>query len=295
MTVPIILGIVGAALLGAGFVVQQREAAHADASDGFSVSLVGRLMRRRVWWIGVAAMAGGYVLVGWSLGSGNLVLVEPLIASNLLFALLVAAAWARRRPMRRSILGALALAGGVAGFVAAGNPHGGRSVHIPVATWGWTGACVAGAVVGLVGWASRRDGAARAATLGAATGVLYGMQDALTRRVYGGLHDGLTPMLASWPVWTLVAVGALGVVMAQNAFDCAPLTASLPAISVGEPVVGIALGIVVFHSHVQTDVRSVCIEAASLAVMLVGAVAVSRARVVHVATAGEGVEWPRAA
>src|SRR5437763_1836436 len=49
-------------------------------------------MGRRLWWSGIASMAMGYVLIGVSLGTGNLVLVEPLIAANLIFALPAAAA-----------------------------------------------------------------------------------------------------------------------------------------------------------------------------------------------------------
>src|SRR3954452_6127501 len=120
MIVPVLLGIVGAAFLGTGFVVQQREAAQVASTDAFSVRLLWALMRRRLWWSGIAAMAIGYVLVGLSLGTGNLVLVEPLIAANLVFALPVAAAWCRRVPQRRSMLGAVGLAAGGGRFVFAG-------------------------------------------------------------------------------------------------------------------------------------------------------------------------------
>src|SRR5436309_1712135 len=81
-----VVGVVGAALLGSGFVIQQREASQTDVGDELSFRLLAQLMQRRVWWLGIASMAAGYVLAGWSLGSGNLVLVEPLLAANLLFA-----------------------------------------------------------------------------------------------------------------------------------------------------------------------------------------------------------------
>jgi drug/metabolite transporter (DMT)-like permease len=284
MILPVCLGLLGAAFLGSGFVVQQREAAHADAGSGLSLRLMAQLMRRRVWWAGVASMVIGYVLAGWSLGSGNLVLVEPLIAANLLFALPIAAMWCRQRPSWRSMLAALALAGGVSGFVIAARPNGGRSVAIPSNTWAGAGVCAAVLVAFATAMALRRRGDRRAAWLGAATGIVYGMQDSLTRRVYGGIADSAFDLLRSWPVWVLLAVGTLGVLLAQNAFDCAPLSASLPAISVCEPMTGIALGIVVFHSHVRTDPLSLALAAFSLAVMLIGAHAVSKSRVVQEAT-----------
>lgn len=283
---PVALGLVGAAFLGAGFVVQQREAAQIDPGTGISITLLLRLMRRRLWWLGVTSMMAGYVCAGWSLGSGNLVLVEPLIAANLLFALPIAAVWCRRKPSGRAMLAALALAGGVAGFVVAARPNGGRSVSIPATTWTFAGACAV-VVVGIaVGVALRRQGERRAVWLGIATGVVYGMQDSLTRRVYGGLAHGVLTVVTSWPIWVLLVVGFLGVLLAQNAFDAAPLAASLPAISVCEPMAGIALGIFVFHSHIRTDPLSLGFAAGSLVVMLIGAHAVSKSRVVHEATRG---------
>jgi drug/metabolite transporter (DMT)-like permease len=294
MILPICLGLLGAAFLGGGFVIQQREAAHADPGSGLSVRLLGQLARRRIWWAGVASMVIGYVLAGWSLGSGNLVLVEPLIAANLLFALPIAAMWCRQRPSWRAMLAALALAAGVSGFVIAARPNGGRSVSIPPNTWAAAGVIAAVLVAFATAMAFRRRGDRRAAWLGAATGIVYGMQDSLTRRVYGGIAGSAVDLLTDWPVWALLAVGTLGVLLAQNAFDCAPLSASLPAISVFEPMTGIALGIVVFHSHVRTDPLSLGLAAFSLAVMLIGAHAVSKSHVVHVATSGRSHLTPAA-
>jgi len=284
VVLPILLGIVGAAFLGTGFVVQQREAARLAADDSFSVWLIWRLMSDRRWWVGIASMIAGYVLVGWSLGTGNLVLVEPLIAANLLFALPVAASHCRRLPSAPAMLGALGLAGGVAGFVVVAHPHGGRSDNVPATDWIVVGVIAAVLIVGAVALAWRRHGGRRALLLGIATGTAYGMQDGITRTVYAGFTHHGAAALASWPVWTLVVVGAIGVLLAQNAFDCAPLTSSLPAISIVEPLIGIVLGVALFDSRVRTSWPALLLAAGSLAVMFVGAFFVSRAHVVRDAT-----------
>src|SRR4051812_25639337 len=247
-------------------------------------------MGRRLWWSGIASMAMGYVLIGVSLGTGNLVLVEPLIAANLIFALPVAAARCRRVPQRRSMLGAVALAAGVAGFVLAARPTGGRIDDVPAVHW-MLAVAVGGAVIagtgafawrGHGGW--RRHGDRRALLLGIATGTEYGMQDGLTRDVYGVFSHSGVGAFAGWHVWTLVLVGALGVLLAQNAFDCAPLTSSLPAISIVEPFVGIVLGVALFDSHLRTSLPALVVAGFSLVVMFAGAYLVSRARVVREAT-----------
>jgi len=288
MIFPVCLGLLGAAFLGGGFVVQQREAALVDVAPGLSLRLLGVLMRRRAWQLGLLSMVIGYVLAGWSLGSGNLVLVEPLIAANMLFALPIAAMWYRQRPSLRSMVAALALAGGVTGFVIAARPNGGRSVAIPSNTWAAAGVAAAVLVAVATVMALRRRGDRRATWLGIATGIVYGMQDSLTRRVYGGIAHSAVDLLTSWPIWALVGVGFLGVLLAQNAFDCAPLSASLPAISFLEPMTGIALGILVFHAHVRTDMLSLALAAASLLVMLGGAFGISRSHVVEDLTTAPG-------
>jgi hypothetical protein len=285
---PVLLGIVGAAFLGTGFVVQQREAALVASDDSFSVRLLWSLMHRKLWWSGIFSMTVGYALVGLSLGTGNLVLVEPLIAANLIFALPVAAAWCRRVPQRRSMLGAVGLAAGVAGFVLAAQPDGGRSDNVPVVSW-VVAASIAGVVIaGAVALAWRRHGDARALLLGVATGTAYGMQDGLTRDVYGAFSHFGAGAFGSWQVWSLVVVGALGVMLAQNAFDCAPLTSSLPAISIIEPFVGIVLGVALFDSHLRTTLPALAVAGGSLVVMFAGAYFVSRAQVVRAATTPSG-------
>src|SRR4051812_7459270 len=237
------------------------------------------------WWLGIASMVLGNVLAGWSLGTGNLVLVEPLIAANLIFALPIAAHHCRRLPQARSMLGAVALASGVTGFVLAAQPHGGRSDNVPAGWWLLTGVVAAGVIAGLVALAWRRHGGSRALLLGVATGTAYGLQDGLSRDVYALFSHRGAAAFGGWQLWTLLVVGALGVLLAQNAFDCAPLTSSLPAISITEPLVGIVLGVALFDSQVRTTWWALVIAVASLAVMFVGAFVVSRAQVVRDATA----------
>ena len=52
-------------------------------------------------------------------------------------------------------------------------------------------------------------------------------------------------MFANWAPYALVGAGALGIWLMQNAFNAGPLQESLPAISAGEPLVGILLGAVI--------------------------------------------------
>src|SRR6202020_716054 len=56
----------------------------------------------------------------------------------------------------------------------------------------------------------------------------------------------------------------------KNAFSSGPLHSSLPPIAAGEPVAGIALGIVVFGDRIQVSAGQLAIEAGGSAALIVG-------------------------
>src|SRR6202020_2495161 len=62
----------------------------------------------------------------------------------------------------------------------------------------------------------------------------------------------------------------------KNAFSSGPLPSSLPPIAAGEPVAGIALGIVVFGDRIQISPGPLALEAGGIAALIVGVVMVAR-------------------
>jgi hypothetical protein len=138
----------------------------------------------------------------------------------------------------------------------------------------------------------RRPGRARAMLTGVAAGLIFGIQDALTRQTLQALHlFGFDGLLLHWPPYALVGAGALGIWLMQSAFSAGPLNVSLPAISAGEPVVGILLGVVVFGDRVQDTPGELAIYAGGLAALVVGVIMVGRAPALSQlrALAGEGI------
>lgn len=260
-----------AVLLALGFVIQQRVAAEEPPSEVLRISLLLHLARRPRWLLGIAAMIGGQVLGATALSMAGLGLVEPVLAANLLFALLFSAAWTRQRLARREWVGAIALAGGLAMFVVVAAPSGGRVLDLPWPNWALSMGVII-AVAALLVLGSRIGGAAfRAAMLAAAAGVLFGLQDALTRRTLAVLPEhGIVAVLTQWPTYALLAVAICAMLLAQSAFEAAPLPASLPAMTLAEPVTGIAFGAGVFSEHVGLGPVSLAAEVVALGVGAVG-------------------------
>jgi len=123
----------------------------------------------------------------------------------------------------------------------------------------------------------RRTGQVRATLTGVGAGLVFGIQDALTRQTLTGLQgNSWTVLFTTWSAYALVGAGIVGIWLMQNAFSAAPLHASLPAIAAGEPLAGIALGIVVFGDRVQLKPSLLAIETAGIALMIVWVIAVAR-------------------
>src|SRR6202035_4247236 len=93
----------------------------------------------------------------------------------------------------------------------------------------------------------RHPGRLRAMLTGTAAGLVFGIQDALTRQTLESRSaNGVGAVFPPWAPYALVGAGATGIWLMQSAVNAGPLTLSLPAISAGEPLAGLLLGVLVF-------------------------------------------------
>ena len=268
--------LVAAVLLGIGFVLQQYAARQEPESRFLSLRILTDLLRKPRWLIGIVCMVAGQLLAAWSLGHLELTVVEPLLTTYLLFALILAVPMSKQAMHWTEVAGALILCVGVTllSLSRSTKPIGlsfGSFSHWPAA------AIIAGiAYVAVLAGVGRR-GPARATLTGLAAGLVFGIQDALTRQTLEILQGHpVTVLLTAWPPYCLLATGIVGLWLMQNAFSAGPLHASLPTIAAGEPVAGIVLGIVVFGDRIQISPGMLAIEAGGIAALIVGVVLVAR-------------------
>jgi drug/metabolite transporter (DMT)-like permease len=286
--------LVAAMLLGIGFVLQQYSAGEEPESRFLSVRILTDLLSKPRWLLGIACMVLGYLLAAWSIGHLALTLVEPLLSTYLIWALVLAVPMSRQAVKLTEVIGALVLIGGVTllSVTRSTKPVGlsfGSFSH-----W-YAAAIIAGVAFVAVQAGHRSSGQARATLTGLAAGLVFGIQDALTRQTLEILQaHSFTMLFTSWPAYALAGAGIVGLWLMQNAFSAAPLRASLPAVAAGEPVAGIALGIVVFGDRVQTSAGTLALEAGGIAALIIGVVTVARsrafgglARITHVAVGPE--------
>lgn len=246
------LALLAALLLAVGSVAQRRAAALVPDDEAGGLGLMRRLVRSPTWWAGSVGDAGGFVVQAAALGVGSLLLVQPLLVTTLLFALPLEAWTGGRRITGRDAAWALVLAAALALFLVVGEPTAGQD-RAPFAAWAPTGAALVVVLLGCLVLAARRRGGVRAAALAVATGIAYGVLAALTKSVVDLLGDGIVPLLLGWETWALVVAAVGGTYLQQAAFQAGDLSTTLPAITVGEPLVAALVGLTVLGERVQAD------------------------------------------
>ncbi|MGV9455751.1 DMT family transporter [Streptomyces sp. NPDC003635] len=266
----LILAVSAACCLGFGFVLQQNAAQKAPLSDFLSPRILLDLVRVPRWLGGIALMVAGMALGAAALGQGELSLVEPLLATNLLFAMALSRRQTRQPLGRQGWTGLLLLAGGVTAFIVAGQPSGGEALSDPSRQWLIIGAMVGTALL-LTAYAKRSRLSAGPALLATAAGLLYGVQDALTRVTGERFGEGgLGEVLTGWQPYAVLALGVTGLVLVQSAFETASLRMSLPALTAAQPLAGILCGVGFLGDRLRTDAGALAWESAGLAAIVVG-------------------------
>ena len=261
--------IAGAFSYAVASVAQQRAASQLPSTVAFDPALLLRLARRRRWVISLIAVLCGYGCQAAALGFGRLVVVEPVFPVGLLFALLLAARAEGRRLRHAEWTAAVAAVGGLAIFLVAAQPSGGRRT----APAGSLGLAAAGAVAVAVVCcllAIRAKPAHRALVISVGGGIGAGVTDALTKTVAGLAGIARLGLFADVRLYLLALVGLLTFTMQQNAFRAAGLAASLPAFAVLEPVVGALLGLFIYREHLGGGGIRIVVEAVAVIAALWG-------------------------
>ena len=245
----VLLALAASFVFALGTVLQHRAAASTPDEEA-GARLLLRLARRPVWLAGMAIDALGFVCHAAALGAGRLVLVQPLLATSLVFALPLGAALDHRRITRRELQAAVVVTAGLIAFLAVADPSGGHN-DAPLGRW-----LVAFATGGAVAAAASLLGrgaapARRAVLLGSAAGVLFGLSAALTKTTVEQLDEGVMAVLTDWPVYALLIVGYAGTAYAQSSLQTGALGPAVATQTIFDPLASVLLGTLVLGEHVH--------------------------------------------
>ena len=233
--------LLAAVLLGIGFVLQQFAAEQEPESRFLHLRILTDLLRKPRWLLGIGCMVAGYLLAAWSIGHLELSLVEPLLTTYLVWALILAVPLSKQPVRASEVVGALILCGGVALLsVSRSITPIGLSVG-SFSQW-YAAAIIAGVAFVAVLIGHRRTGQVRATLTGLAAGLVFGIQDALTRQTLEILQgNSFAALFSAWAPYALVGAG-----------------------------------IVVFGDSIQITPGMLAIQAGGIAALIIGVIAVAR-------------------
>jgi drug/metabolite transporter (DMT)-like permease len=270
-----VLALVAALFIAISDAVQQRLAYDVTEKRVGAIALFSRLLRNPRWWLGSLVAAVGFALQAAALGLGSVVLVQALFVTSLLFALPISAKLGHRKVTRPEWTWAVLLAAGVAVLVTVGDPQAGLS-RAPLGTWTVVVAVIGPALLLCLLGTRIWSGPIRAVLLGVVSGSLWGLFSVLTKAVVDRLGDGVWALLRTPELYAWVLVAIAATVWQQSAFQAGTLTASLPTLTVAEPLVGSVLGVVALGETLKTNDIGRFALAVAVVVMVVATAALAR-------------------
>lgn len=255
-----------------GTVVRHRIAQDApgDSREAFVAAL-----RQPMWWAGTSTALIAYGLQAVAFGFGTVLIVQPILVLKLMLTFPLEAHYARRRVGFGEMFWSGVLTAAVAILVIMGKPAAGLT-HPPLNRW------IPALIIGIAGFllldyiAKRGPQKYKALLLGVITGGIFGYVAVLSKAVVDiFLHYGPLGLVLNWEPYMLVFSATVGTVMQQFSFNAGNLKQSLPAMTIGEPIVAFTLGYLILGEKFQIEGIQYLWMGAALIAMFAAAIALS--------------------
>jgi hypothetical protein len=271
----VLIAIAGAITFGASDVIEQRATHKVAKRPPLDFKLFADLVANRLWLIGITVDISASVMQAFALHFGPLTLVQPILVLDLLFAVVITAALARKRPDRVVSVGVLCCTGGLALFLAVARPTSAAvsvapTVLVPIGI-GVTGTIA----LCLIAWRlSPRKFLPLATAF--ACGAIFGVTAFLLKEITQTIGLGFSPPSQQWPLYAFIVAEPLGFLLNQNAFQESSLIAPVLAIrTVTDPLVAIGIGLVWLNEQLASSPAAIAAEVVGLIIMSVGVVALA--------------------
>ncbi|MEW2031940.1 DMT family transporter [Streptomyces roseifaciens] len=272
----LLFALLAAAANALAIVLQRRAARTVPLAPGLRLSLFAQLLRRKAWLGGMAAVMAAACLQALALSQGAMAVVQPVFVLELPFALLLGGLLLGRKVTRPAWRGAVCIAAGLGLALAAAAPSPGTG-RPPADRWTIALVCCLAVIAALAATALRHpEGGLRALCFGTTAAVGYALTAALMKDATHAWQDGgIAAFFLSWQTYGFALVGVLALFLLENAMQSGPLTASQPALTLGDALVSLALGITLYEERVRGG-WWILPEALGAALVLYGAVTLSR-------------------
>jgi len=273
--VSVLFALLTALFNGLASVLQRMAAMTAPASKALHLSLLGYLVKHKVWLAGIAMVVVAALCQAVALATGPVALVQPIFIIELPFTLLVASRLARRKLPQRTwwAVGLVTVALGI-GLAAAAPSGGGTSASLRV----WAAALIvtAGFEAVVITIGIRTSGNARGAAFGLAAACGYALTATLLKSAVAALDISVAAFFSSWELYATAVAGVGALFLLQNALQAGSLVAVQPPLTLGDAIISACYGVTVLGEQVNTGGGLLIIEIVAVLAIAVGCVELSR-------------------
>ncbi len=265
----------GAALSNAINVVTQHIASTApERQHGWKFVLY--LFRSPLWLFGWVALAGSFVFQALALHDGQLSVVQPILVTELVFALALRQFFIHQQIRMVTWSSAAITCVGLIVFLVMSEPQGGHNQPTSSAwVWAIMAMLAAVAVLTLLGqWGSPGR---RAALYGSATAILWALVAVFIKTTTDTLGTfGVGGVFTHWPVYALAVAGLGAELLNQAALHVGPLSFSQPFLVIVDPVASIVLAVWIFGEYFTPSPAHLTVGVLAFATMCTGVVFLTR-------------------
>ena len=273
--VSVLFALLTALFNGLASVLQRMAAMTAPASKALHLSLLGYLVKHKVWLAGIAMVVVAALCQAVALATGPVALVQPIFIIELPFTLLVASRLARRKLPQRTwwAVGLVTVALGI-GLAAAAPSGGGTSASLRV--WATALIVTAGFEAVVITIGIRTSGNARGAAFGLAAACGYALTATLLKSAVAALDISVAAFFSSWKLYATAVTGVGALFLLQNALQAGSLVAVQPPLTLGDAIISACYGVTVLGEQVNTGGGLLIIEIVAVLAIAVGCIELSR-------------------
>jgi drug/metabolite transporter (DMT)-like permease len=262
----IVLALFAAVANAMATVLQRLGVESAVSGTGTSKRLMAAVMRRPIWFAGLALTTASFFLQSIALAFGNLTSVQPVMVTEIVFLVLILGTWFHQRLGWREWVGTVGSAVGLGVFL--GLSYSRRGTGQPNAE-DWTLLLAAAGAAVIITLIAARHGprAFRAAAYGVSAGILFALTATFVKTVADEWQHGLAYVFSHPAAYAVAASGLVGLIIGQHALEAGPVAASQAALLIANPMSSIVIGIWLFNNHVHATGARGVVEGVSLGVM----------------------------
>jgi hypothetical protein len=255
----------------------QQKAARQTEREGTNVieglyALMRKLVRDRVWLTGWIVNLGGFAVQALALHLGSVAMVQPLLATQLMFALPMSSLERKQWPRLRDWCSALGICGGLVLLLVVvdaaplqGNADRGKIIVAVL--------CELAIIALLVPMARRINHEVMNVATAACAGLCFSMTGVFLKLTGDDLaNHGVAYTATDWVGYALAGSTLLGLVLEQAAFANGPLPWAIATKDSMNPIASYAVGVLAFPVAVPNGADSLAGIAGAGALLILGAI-----------------------